>query len=470
MRESTRVALALTFALVPLGIGGCGAKVVVDGPGEGGGGGAGGSGTGGTGGGAVTCDFQKLDILISVDNSRGMATKQLLLAQAVNELIPTFVNPLCVDESGTPAPIQPGSADEPCPSGTKRMFPPQKDIHIGVLSTSIGGHGSDSCPNLDVNNAQCAPNPNTTNNDKAHLLDRDNPCATGNVQTYQNQGFLAWDPDKKLSPPGETELDNGAGTVGLLPKLRDLVRGTGEIGCGYESQLESVYRFLVDPNPYESITAVDNKAVPSGTDFVLLDQRKQFLRPDSMLVVMMTSDENDCSTKEFGQFFLVNQLRIGNQNFRMPRARKECEVNPQDPCCKSCGQSNGACPIDPSCTDANGGPALYSDIEDDINVRCWDQNVDSGSISFIPSTDIPKPSHRQPLPIAQAMWWKTRFSRISTPMTAMHPYAIHPSCSSRISAACLGKTSRETQTMRLQASKHGTSSASPSSAAPRRGT
>jgi hypothetical protein len=30
-----------------------------------------------------------------------------------------------------------------------------------------------------------------------------------------------------------------------------MVVGAGQIGCGYEAQLESWYRFLVDPTPAE---------------------------------------------------------------------------------------------------------------------------------------------------------------------------------------------------------------------------
>jgi hypothetical protein len=60
---------------------------------------------------------------------------------------------------------------------------------------------------------------------------------------------------------------------------------------------------------------------------------------------------------------------------RLPRARQECATNPNDPCCKNCGQAPGNCPVDPTCADPNGGagPALYSDVEDNINLRCWDQ-------------------------------------------------------------------------------------------------
>ena len=325
----------------------------------------------------------KIDILLAIDNSRSMADKQNILALAVPDLVKGLLNPKCVDANGVPAQMQPagpsGMGNE-CPAGTTREFTPVVDVHIGVISSSIGGHGADSCPNSDPNSKECSPNPNTTNNDKAHLVSRLGQCGGQEVPTYQNQGFLAWDPDSKLSPPGENSIPNASNA------LRDMVVGTGQIGCGYESQLESIYRFLADPKPYESIAVTGGKATPTGEDTILTAQRAQFMRPDSLLAVIMLTDENDCSIKEYGQFYYVGQLRNGATNVRMPRARKICETDPNDPCCKSCGQADGSCPADPTCANPNGGPALLTAEEDDINLRCWDQKRRFG-IDFLYPTD-----------------------------------------------------------------------------------
>ena len=35
--------------------------------------------------------------------------------------------------------------------------------------------------------------------------------------------------------------------------MTDMVIGVDQVGCGYEMQLESVLRFLVDPDPYETL-------------------------------------------------------------------------------------------------------------------------------------------------------------------------------------------------------------------------
>src|SRR5262249_41056480 len=90
----------------------------------------------------------------------------------------------------------------------------------------------------------------------------------------------------------------------------------------------------------------------------------------------------DCSIKEYGQYFLAAQLRDPsdpNKNFHLPKARSECALDPNDPCCKSCGQDPGSCPPDPGC--GAGDP-----VDDNLNLRCWDQKRRFG-IDFLYPVD-----------------------------------------------------------------------------------
>jgi len=218
--------------------------------------------------------------------------------------------------------------------------------------------------------------PTVTNNDQGHLLSRSSPTGGGTVPTYQSLGFLAWDPSQQLSPPGETN----AGTLGQ--RLTAMVDGLGEVGCGLESQLESWYRFLVDPNPYLSIEESGGKAVATGTDTVLLDQRKAFLRPDSLLVVIMLSDENDCSIRDGGQYFYAAKGQSsGGSAYHLPAPQITCATNPNDPCCRSCGQSDDGCP-------PKGAECANSldPTSDSINLRCYDQKRRFG-IDFLYPVD-----------------------------------------------------------------------------------
>jgi hypothetical protein len=324
----------------------------------------------------------KIDLLLAIDNSRSMADKQKILVEAVPDLVRGLVNPKCIDQTTMlPSSMQPNGPTDPCPdAASKRDFNPVLDIHIGIVSSSIGGHGSDACPNTETFSCPGAAT-NGTNNDAGHLLTRADPCTGGSVPSYQNKGFLAWDPKGKLAPPGEPNIgsiviDPVTGNVtngmpGLVSSLKDLVLGTGQIGCGYESQHEAWYRFLIEPSPYQSITIdAQGRANPMGIDNVLLQQRKDFLRPSSLLAVVALTDENDCSIKEYGQFYFVAQQRDPgnpNKNFYLPKPRSECATNPNDKCCRSCGQDQTGCPTDPVC--ATGS---LDGKTDDVNLRCFD--------------------------------------------------------------------------------------------------
>ncbi len=306
----------------------------------------------------------KIDLLLMIDNSGSMADKQAILADAVPDLVKGLVDPLCVDEQGVPTDKPPKGPLDPCPKGTAREFEPITDIHIGIISSSLGGHGAvETCSK----SPELSGNP--TNDDASHLLSR--ALEGGALPTYKGKGFLAWDPGQKLDPPGEGEIGEPQGMTGLVPALRDLVKGVGQNGCGYEAQLESWYRFLVDPEPYGTITVKDGKAVPDDIDHDLLVQRADFLRPDSLVAVVMLSDENDCSIRDGGLGYLAAK-RIAEKDgkkftYHLPRARHECDANPSDPCCKSCGSPRGECPVDPDCDKP------LSDEEDPVNLRCFDQ-------------------------------------------------------------------------------------------------
>lgn len=312
----------------------------------------------------------QLDLLLVVDNSRGLDVAHALFADTVPYLLDRLSRPACVNGLGNIVASTPSPTDK-CPSGV-RDFAPLRDIHVAVISTSLGGHGADVCSPA---NGSFTP----TQNDAAHLLTRAE--AGGTVPTYQDKGFLAWDPGQLSIPPGDAD------PTAVSAKLADLVRGSGTTGCGFEAQLESIYRFLVEPNPYASIEIEGTSAVLKGTDDIILKQRADFLRPTSALAVVLLTDENDCSTREGGQFYFSNQgLTPGAATlFHLPRARSECASNPADPCCASCGQADPpGCP--PSAADPVCQLPPMNDVEDPINLRCFDQKRRFG-IDFLNPTD-----------------------------------------------------------------------------------
>jgi hypothetical protein len=291
----------------------------------------------------------KIDILLAIDNSISMGDKQQILAAAVPVLVERLVEPRCVDDAGAPTGQNVDAAGE-CPDGSKPEFPPIRDINVGIISSSLGDLTSGACTTV--------ANPD----DKARLLSRGVDAG----ETYQGKGFLAWDPDNKRG--GSTDSNQ------LIATLGDMVVGVGQVGCGYEMQLESVLRFLVDPAPYETITAESAKLKKDGVDQVLLDQRKDFLRSDSLLAILILSDENDCSVDVSQQGFLA----LRSQPFF--RATSECATDPSDPCCSSCGL-----PIDAGC-DAGGSCGMnggrYTSQQDHPNLKCFNQKQRYG-VNFL---------------------------------------------------------------------------------------
>jgi len=314
----------------------------------------------------IQTSVDKIDLLFMIDNSVSMADKQEILKDAVPVLVNRLITPTCV----TPAGVATGSyTNGRCQDpNSQAEFSPIGDIHIGIVSSSLGGHGATvpGCP--DANEG----------NDRGRMVAtmRDGVAAG----TYNGTGFLAWDASGKANtPPGTTSSDD------LKKSFVNLVGSVGEHGCGYEASLESWYRFLIDPEPPAQVTLAGQQTVrgssravnDDGTlgactncDEVLLAQRKAFLRPDSLVAIIMLSDENDCSIVDAGVGWFV-----GSSN-RMPRSTAICETNPNDACCRSCAQDEKTSGPPPGCT-ALDQDAICKDKAATAQYRTWDSDNDS---------------------------------------------------------------------------------------------
>ena len=293
--------------------------------------------------------YDQLDLLLVIDNSAGMADKQALLAQAVPLLVQRLASPPCVDSEGNPTG---GTAD---PSGAcaegRPEFRPLHDIHIGVVSSSLGSHGA-----AGPDDACVAP----SDNDHGQLLGR----VRGLPDTWNGLGFLAWDARGTSSPAGDANLEL------FGEKLGAMVVSAGETGCRYPATLEAWYRFLIDPEPPLQVVveAGGSEAVRQGIDDTLLQQRAAFLRPRSIVSIVMLSDKNDCSVQDEGYGWLVARAAA------MYRSTSQCLANPNDKCCQSCGEqaANAGCP--PIATDSECAKGTeLSATEDDVNLRCYAQ-------------------------------------------------------------------------------------------------
>jgi hypothetical protein len=305
----------------------------------------------------------QVDLLFMIDNSASMADKHVILAAAVPELVDQLVNPRCIDVA-TRATVG-RAVDGVCATG-KLAYRPVKDIHVGVISSSLGSHGAmDVCDDArDISAGRTDPH----NNDQGRLLARGPGGAA--IPTFQNKGFLKYNPGA-----AGAHATTAAFTAPFVSMIRDI----GQHGCGYESSLEAVYRFLVDPDPYATIridTSIGGfgQAVLNGTDTMLLQQRADFLRPQSLVNVVMLTDENDCSIIDGGQgFYALIPPVPGTGRSVLKPATSACKANPNDKCCFNCGSQfapAGCAPPqdDPEC---QRGELLVQ--EDPPNLRCFDQ-------------------------------------------------------------------------------------------------
>lgn len=292
----------------------------------------------------------RLDLLMMIDNSISMGDKQHLLADAMLHLVSRLVQPRCLDEQGVATGLQ-ATAAGVCPKGSQPEFLPFNDIHAAVVTSSLGSHGAagpkDVCVSAD-------------DDDHGQLLGIIRPA----LPSWDQKGFLAWDPKQMLTPVGIA--DPAVFAAGLA----QTVQAAGDHGCGFEASLEGWYRFLVDPEPPAVVVVPSGSstAVVQSVSAEVLAQRQAFLRPDSVLGIVMLSDENDCSIQDEGYGWLIARAAP------MYRSTSQCLTNPNDPCCQSCAET----------TARDGCPALSSDVEcakgntlaaidDDLNLRCFQQ-------------------------------------------------------------------------------------------------
>ncbi len=352
-----------TSAAGGAGGGGAGGSAGASGTGgtgnDGGSGGTGGTGgTGGSAGPVVHAD--KVDLLVMVDNSASMADKQAVLAQTVPDLVSRLTNPDCVDPTTRQfvARVDMGAA---CPAGSEREFPAVVDMHVGIITSSLGGHGADVCSS----GSALSYNPHME--DMSHLISR--TASGGTVATWQSKGFLDWDPGAVSSPPGEAD------PAALDQAFSDMVRGAGEDGCGFEASLEAWYRFLIDPAPYQKMVPVPCSSSdpnnscrgPSGIDQAVLQQRADFLREDSVVSIVMLTDEDDCSVQDSGQNYVAVQALEGSNPFHVARGTSACATAPASPDCVSCWSADPT--AHPECASGWGNPS----VDDPLNLRCYRQ-------------------------------------------------------------------------------------------------
>ena len=339
--------------------------------------------------------INKIDMLFDIDNSASMGDKQQYFVAAIPDLIDGLVNPNCIDDA-TQAVTGKSMQGAGCAAGSKPEFPAVKDMHIGIVSSSLGPRLSEMDPTGETGvcySPQQAGMPfqgvNAHMDDQAHLLERSltgtAPALIEGTVADAASGFLYWYPQVNgmgtngAPTPPATPIGTAGNpmTPGTLEgDFSSLVSGAGVFGCGIESQMESWYRFLIQPDPYNSLALNTTKTLSGqptaewvGVDSTIIQERHDFLRPDSLVAVVVLTDENDSeidvrSLGGLGYFFMRTL-------FAAPHGTSACAGTPPSiasSACASCSPGS----TDPACVAPGGGVATYTASNDwghDPNLR-----------------------------------------------------------------------------------------------------
>jgi len=393
----------------------------------------------------------KVDILFMIDNSASMGDKQVLLADAVPDMLNRLVTPNCVNAAGVPVGVTDANGACTGTGGGSPEFTAVHDMHIGIVSSSLGGRGGagangtkyasgDQCnPGADGQPAVGAPQTTPVHmNDKGELLNR----AGEDEHTVANanpDNFLAWYPPVPANPAGGSAPQPPVTTAGvtntyttadvtlnpvpddttLIGAFQDMIVGVHEQGCGYEAQLEGWYHFLIEPNPYQSI-AYSSGSVPvasyQGVDNVIIQQRAAFLRPDSLVAVIVVTDEN----QEVADPLQLSGTAWAFENAYFPgspgwptygasEGTTACATAPTSTACQCCATISNAGTLAADCQNQNdagtGSPIYYVPAAlDEPNIRFFHMRqrfgVDVGYPSLryvngLTNSVVPKQSYDQ---------------------------------------------------------------------------
>jgi hypothetical protein len=216
-------------------------------------------------------NIDKIDLLFMVDNSISMKGEQESLAREFPKLIKALTTG---DRDGN------GTQD----------FSPATDLHLGVISSDLG------LPGINAITGCVGPG------DDGVLQGSANPMVQGCSASMFSPPFLTYNAARGDDP---TQLATDFSCIATL----------GIEGCGYEQQLESVLKavwpgsdpsrtFVADPVTSFGMTGNAGPGFPNG----------DFIRPDSLIAIVVVTDEEDCSSRQLDHF--VPQHSTTGQNTR----------------------------------------------------------------------------------------------------------------------------------------------------------
>lgn len=241
-----------------------------------------------------------VDLLFVIDNSGSMASKQIKLAQELPRLVQVLTT---------------GDRDfgRDAPAGGARMFTPVSSLHLGVVSTNMGG--LDEAPAMEaiVGISACVGL-----GDDGLFLNSADVAVEGvtAAMDFEFPNYAAGDvvlpPDPNCDGlPAQPAYQNYE--AGKAPSVDEValsfscISKLGVRGCPLEQQLEAMWKALAPSSDDSFLDGTSGHGDPKG-------ENAGFLRDESILAVMIVSDEDDCSVTQDGKA-LIEQTPEADQRY-----------------------------------------------------------------------------------------------------------------------------------------------------------
>ncbi len=140
---------------------------------------------------------------------------------AIPDLITRLVQPNCADATNNLVPSTLVNGAPTCAAGQSLEFRPVHDMHLGIVSSSLGARGGDLClpdqmTNLGEPFLDGMPSISSHTDDQGHLLSRS--AANGETETTSPESFLDWFP----LPASPDDPAPNVGIPAVLPPATDI--------------------------------------------------------------------------------------------------------------------------------------------------------------------------------------------------------------------------------------------------------
>ncbi len=239
-----------------------------------------------------TGGISDVDLLFVIDNSSSMASEQVKLAAQLPQLVSVLVSGDRYAGRTPPAGI----------SDKERYFTPVTSLHLGVVSSSMGGMDEAISDGIAI--ADCVG----LGDDG--VLRSSTAIAVDGLVNREGLGLLDYKIGEQVFAP-----EPGCADIGDQPSYQDYQAGEdttpeqlaqsfacvsrlGVLGCPFEQQLEAMWKAVApsngkDPTLHTFLNGTRGHGEPSGVN-------EGFVREKAILAVIEVSDEEDCSVNQDG--------------------------------------------------------------------------------------------------------------------------------------------------------------------------